>query len=327
MKPIQITHAYCLELKREVTITEARREYMCLPEGTPRFRFICSMNACWDESLESGVVIAGVNYDSLAEEAEKFVTAHFKRTKKGVHRVGCLWTCIEPAADVHTTDVDERAVRTARQKVTDLVTVFDPRVKSQNNHQNNPDLKESDKKTLAENFANHAFNTSRVPAISGETRTSDLQRLVDSYLEAKVRLTENEFERLPLKLVGQRRTTYKHYFSHIKSGHHTGVMYGDAVHIGDFGEGFKLRFLDLRNSLKIILYISKTQMNAYVHAKYLRKIVDELKKTRSYVTVYALGTLSQVTHSQTQQFELHVADLNYLALVLGANPNPKPNSE
>jgi hypothetical protein len=68
-------------------------------------------------------------------------------------------------------------------------------------------------------------------------------------------------------------------------------------------------------------------MNAYVHAKYLRKIVDELKKTRSYVTVDALGTLSQVTHSQTQQFELHVADLNYLALVLGANPNPKPNSE
>lgn len=115
---IRITRAFCVELNREVTITEARREYLSLEHPPKRFSFVCSDVHC----AGGNVRITGANYWVAADETLKFQTAHFRRL--GQHEAGCVW-CGEPA-NVPDSDTDISHGRLARAKLNDLITVFDP---------------------------------------------------------------------------------------------------------------------------------------------------------------------------------------------------------
>jgi hypothetical protein len=307
-------------------ITEARRAFFCMPQGTPRFKFICSSEACWPRKtapIALPVAVTGVNYDKLAEDTKKFRSPGFSRHPSEVHRLGCEWQGNEPEIVTTAVDDGERATRIARQKLHDLVTVFDPRIAvrkaAQNTNLNGAHQPGGGSIEDHDEAFKPRQNNAGTP---GENRTNDFQTLVDSYLEAKRELSEVDFKALPLKLVGEDKTTFNKYFRHIKLGEHSGVMYGGARHIRDYGDGFKLQFFDTINECPINFYASSELVNRYWHAKYLRRILEKLKTDHKYASVFAMGKLEEVLTDAGCRYELKIEDLRHFSLVLGPKTNP-----
>jgi hypothetical protein len=123
-----ITFAYCVELGHEVTITEARLEYLAMSSPPKRFNFLCSDTNCWDGPDGPGVMVVGANYTKPAEEGTKFRTPYFRRESRSAHhREGCMWITSDEAVtpDEYLTE-SEIARRIARRKMKDLVDIFDP---------------------------------------------------------------------------------------------------------------------------------------------------------------------------------------------------------
>lgn len=309
-----IQRAWCVELDREVSITEARREYLSLEHRPDGFTFYCHDLAC--RQAEKPVLVSGVNYRQPAEESAKYRKAHFRAHPKHPHYDACAWITGEVEAFQEEEDVERTSTKKARRKSTDLVTVFDPRLRSAN-----PGTGTQAAHSLAalNSGSDRASTRSERPSDSGtagEIRTSDLDELVDSYLEAKSTLSKEDFGALRLKIVGHGEIRYKDYFQWIGKTDCSGITYGGIRKIKDYKEGFCLYFHDGIKDQPVQLYVSATQLLKYRHWRYLRSIVDTVQANvrECYIQVFALGGLEYSDRHKC--WNLVVDDLSHLTLIL-----------
>jgi len=327
-----ITFAYCVELGCEVTITEARLEYLALESPPEKFHFLCSDPNCWDGPDGPGVMIVGANYRKPAEEGTKYRTPYFRREPRSAdHREGCMWRAAEDGLPTETIMTESETVRrAARKKMKDLIDVFDP--------------EGSDRKTQGSN-GNIDCNLGNSPThlhevtpfrphskrnLLGHTQTSHFHRLIESYREAKEKLTKDDFSKLELRIKGEGVTRWVKYFRPIKYGidfygrHHTGVIYGGAKFYKWYGQGFVLNFFDQINKMPVSLYISSQQLQAYRLSRSLTRAIniladDKSLNKKSYVTVYAMGKI--IPGKVDGTLALQVDDLRHLYFSISREEN------
>jgi hypothetical protein len=309
-----VTHAYCVELDKEVTIDEARRSFFDHIPKPARYTFLCSFPACRGKE----VVITGVNYTLNAEESAKVREAHFAARNPERHVADCEWRLADDESTIDERPFDaldeHSQLRRLRRKLTDLITEFDPL------HPAEPAAPMSVTEAEAPiPLAKRQHDRAHAPRelINDRTRTNDLERLVQSYREARQCLSSDELHAYQLAVVGHGRVRLVDYFCHLSRAdvHTTDVIiHGGARLEGRYGNGFKLRFLDRKNNLPVFLYVDRALMATYRHRRYLEGIVVRAPKHR-YVTAYINGRL--VLSPSGKSYGFQIDDLRQLALVLG----------
>lgn len=314
-----ITRAFCVELQQELSIVAARREYFSQESPRARFSFLCSTEAC----RAQGVKITGVRYDVKPQDHPTFVAAHFRANPNYEHHADCEWVDEVDAAEdtpaVQETE-SETALRKAKRKLDDYIDVFDPALKERVKSQSTPAEadKEPNQKPTHEKPASDAPKNKQPT----QTRTNNLERLVDSFRQAQAQLTKEEFALLPLRIPGQGEVSLRSYFRHIKFaqlGDERRVLYGGGL-VERYGTGFKFKFFDRLQGKLVTLYVSPAQMQAYRSSRYISELLSHADEVR-FFTVFALGTLQASPSGKSVSVEIE--DLRHLAIVLGPTKTPE----
>ncbi|RMQ44488.1 hypothetical protein ALQ04_01775 [Pseudomonas cichorii] len=316
MKPSKtITRAFCVELQQELSITAARREYFSQEPPRSRFEFLCSSEAC----RALGAKVTGVRYDVKPQDNPTFVAAHFRANPHYDHHATCEWVEddgqeVEEETAVEESDPQVRT-RKAKRKLDDYIDVFDPAIKEPVKEKAGPD-KAGPRVPQAANATPAAETSKPATPRYSETRTNNLERLVDSYRQAKAQLPADDFKLLTLKIPGQGELSLRSYFRHIKyaqTGDNGRVLYGGGL-VERYGLGFKFKFFDRLEGKLVTLYVSPAQMQAYRSSRYISELLSHADEVK-FFTVYALGNV--VKSPSGKSFSVEVADLRHLAIVLG----------
>ncbi|MFJ4141464.1 ATPase [Pseudomonas sp. NPDC089734] len=316
MKPSQtITRAFCVELQQELSITAARREYFSQEPPRSRFEFLCSSEAC----RAQGVKVTGVRYDVKPQDNPTFVAAHFRANPHYGHHPDCEWVdenAEETEAEVSSEESDPLVrQRKARRKLDDYIDVFDPVIKDPVKEKAGED--KSGSRTPQPANANPATATTSPGAPRyNETRTNNLERLVECYRQAKAQLSPDDFKLLTLRIPGQGELSLRSYFRHIKyaqTGNNEKVLYGGGL-VERYGLGFKFKFFDRLEGKLVTLYVSPAQMQAYRSSRYISELLSHADEVK-FFTVYALGNV--VKSPSGKSFSVEVDDLRHLVIVLG----------
>jgi hypothetical protein len=316
MKPSKpITRAFCVELQQELSIAAARREFFSQEPPRSRFEFLCSTEAC----RALGAKITGVRYDVKPQDNPTFVAAHFRANPHYDHDARCEWVGESedngPEAESAGTDPQAQA-RKARRKLDDYVDVFDPvldKPAKEKSQVEKAGPRKADPASSAGAASQVADN--RTPRYS-ETRTHNLERLVDCYRQARAELSPEEFKLLNLRIPGQGEMPLRSYFRHIKyaqPGDNGRVLYGGGL-VERYGAGFKFKFFDRLEGKLVTLYVSPAQMQAYRSSRYISELLSHADEVK-FFTVYALGHLTKSPSGKS--YSVEVADLRHLAIVLG----------
>ncbi|MEE4343581.1 ATPase [Pseudomonas alliivorans] len=316
MKPTKpITRAFCVELQQEMSIAGARREYFSQEPPRKRFEFLCSNEAC----RAMGAKVTGVRYDVKPQDNPTFVAAHFRANPHYDHHADCEWVdadADESAEDQIDANDPQTALRKAKRKLDDYIDVFDPTIKE-------PAKEKSGVEKTGSPAPAPAPGTAPAPPAEpkalrySETRTNNLERLVDSYRQAKAELSPEEFKLLKLRIPGQGELSLRSYFRHIKYaqlGDNGRVLYGGGLVEQRYGQGFKFKFFDRLEGKLVTLYVSPAQMQAYRSSRYISELLSHADEVK-FFTVYALGTLTKSPSGKS--FSVEVDDLRHLAIVLG----------
>ncbi|MEE4631958.1 ATPase [Pseudomonas alliivorans] len=316
MKPTKpITRAFCVELQQEMSIAGARREYFSQEPPRKRFEFLCSNEAC----RAMGAKVTGVRYDVKPQDNPTFVAAHFRANPHYDHHADCEWVDAdagESAEDQIDANDPQTALRKAKRKLDDYIDVFDPTIKE-------PAKEKSGVEKTGSPAPAPAPGTAPAPPAEpkalrySETRTNNLERLVDSYRQAKAELSPGEFKLLKLRIPGQGELSLRSYFRHIKYaqlGDNGRVLYGGGLVEQRYGQGFKFKFFDRLEGKLVTLYVSPAQMQAYRSSRYISELLSHADEVK-FFTVYALGTLTKSPSGKS--FSVEVDDLRHLAIVLG----------
>ena len=321
MKPTKpITRAFCVELQQEMSIAGARREYFSQEPPRKRFEFLCSNEAC----RAMGAKVTGVRYDVKPQDNPTFVAAHFRANPHYDHHPDCEWVdadADDPVEEQVDTNDPQAALRKAKRKLDDYIDVFDPTIKE-------PAKEKSGVEKAGNPAPPAAVSTAPVPPAEpkaprySETRTNNLERLVDSYRQARAELSPEEFKLLKLRIPGQGELSLRSYFRHIKYaqlGDNGRVLYGGGLVEQRYGQGFKFKFFDRLESKLVTLYVSPAQMQAYRSSRYISELLSHADEVK-FFTVYALGTLTKSPSGKS--FSVEVDDLRHLAIVLGPQKEP-----
>ncbi|WP_122341305.1 ATPase [Pseudomonas caricapapayae] len=316
MKPSKpITRAFCVDLQQELSIAAARREYFSQEPPRTRFEFLCSNEAC----RAMGAKVTGVRYDVKPQDNPTFVAAHFRANPHYDHHPGCEW--VDDSADEQPddqlveTDVQTR-LRKAKRKLDDYIDIFDPTIKVPAKDKSSVEKPDAGNQRPAAALAPQEPATPKAVRYS-ETRTNNLERLVDSYRQAKAELPLEDFKLLKLKVPGQGEVSLRAYFRHIKyaqTGDNGRVLFGGGLIEQRYGLGFKFRFFDRLDGKLVTLYVSPAQMQAYRSSGYISELLSHAEEVK-FFTVYALGTVTQSPSGKS--YGLEVDDLRHLAIVLG----------
>lgn len=314
-KIMKILHAYCRELADTVSIDVARRSFICEEPALDKYHFFCDDPHCGKETVR----ISGVNYRDPAEDIDKYVAAHYRKLDE--HHPECDWVKREndEAIELLPGESEEEATqRRLRRKLSDLVNYFDP--PSDKNDKDGPAqitapqaqggaaAPEGDQTPHQQGTASNA---------RGDIRTSSLERLVETYREAKANLSESEFRALEITIARQGKMKLGEYFCRIaRTSFETRdrVIFGGAWQLKRYGTGFSLRFYDDIDKKPVSLYISKDQMNEYRYRRHVEYILSKDASVR-YFTVYAIGHLEP--GKKEGAINLIVNDLRNLVITPG----------
>lgn len=305
---VRVVRAWCVELNEEVTISQARREYLSLENPPPGFTFFCNDLAC--RNIPGKVEVSGVNYRVPAEEKEKYRTAHFRARQQ--HDAACAWVIsnepVEKSVDIN----DDRAQRAARRKLRDLVTVFDPRRSGSPDEGANQCARAASGRPAS--VAGAPSGSSGRGREGGETRTTDLDRLVDSFLEAKAKLPPSDFRSLHLQIVGKGRVLLGDYFQQVARMVEFGVSFGGIKQIVPYGYGFSLTFYDKIEGAPIRLYVPAKRLQDFRYRRFLKASVTQVIESKGalYLRVYCIGRFERAP--ENKGWNLIVDDLNHLVL-------------
>lgn len=316
-----ITRAFCVELQEELSIVAARREYFSQEPPRARFSFLCSSEPC----RALGVKVTGVRYDVKPQEHPTFVAAHYRANPNYEHHADCEW--VDEAIETTVAQADETEaeseLRKVKRKLDDYIDVFDPTI--------NDRVKPAPPKGKPDNVAPEKADDIAVPADTLKTRqdkqnrTSNLERLVDSFRQAQASLSKEELALLTLRIPGQGEVALRAYFRHIKFAQlndERRVLYGGGL-VERYGTGFKFKFFDRLQGKLVTLYVSPAQMLAYRSSRYLSELLSHADEVR-FFTVFALGTL--VASPSGKSVSVEIEDLRHLAIVLGPAKDPEEAS-
>lgn len=312
---MKILHAYCRELSDTVSIDVARRSFICEDPPLEKYHFFCDDPYCGKETVR----ISGVNYRAPAEDIDKYRAAHYRIWDE--HHPECDWVKREKDKDIELLpgeSEEEAKQRHLRRKLSDLVNIFDP--PTHKNDEGRP----AQTKTPAvqggaiaptESYSPHTQGTaSNTP---GDIRTSSLERLVETFREAKANLSESEFNALEITVVRQGKMKLGEYFRRIaRTSLETKdrVIYGGAWQLKRYGTGFSFKFYDEIDKKSVSLYISKDQMNEYRFRRHIEYILSKDAFVR-YFTIYAIGHIEAGKKEGTMN--LVVNDLRNLVIAPG----------
>lgn len=323
MSKTKVLFAYCHELQRCVSIDEARTEFFSRrQEDRQRFTFSCSDRNC-------NVTISGVNYHVKAEDGNKFRAAHFRSPHP--HQSGCEWTQFTEEADQGRQPDETKAdytERKARQKLTDYINCFDPCVDEPDAAQDksgqpvplayvNPPVGDDDSAT------DKAHQWSRY------TRTNQLQRLVDTWQEARETLTYDEFRALRLRVLHYGQIYLHEYITHIQkelTNQYAGVVYGGGSLMKRYGRGFLINFFDKHDGKPVRLYIDKKLMEKGRFGHYVDDILDT--ENVRYFRVFLLNPDISERKDRTGKpvINLEISNLRQLAIYCELNASNDENS-
>ncbi len=308
---MRIERAYCVELEKIITADAARREFLSINTPPRRFNFLCADERC----RAAGTRVSGVSYRVAAQEHEKYRTAHFRRWDD--HTADCS----EGAENMDEVDegtnesVEEGLRRQARRKLTDFVDIFDPRpghASPTGDHAVN---------RLQACGSSHGGESGRleqrdISGTVGLTRTRYLEKLVDTFLEARSKLSDEEFVALRVHVINVGEISLRDYFCQIKGASFATcdrVLYGGAMLVKRYGAGFKLKFFDNVEGLPAFLYVSSKTLVGYRYKQYLNHILSHADAV-NYFRVFAIGKLHQGPSKKS--VDLTIMDLRHLAIIL-----------
>jgi len=267
--------------------------------------------------------VTAVNYDKLCVEQvskdgkHKIVgnVAHFKRSPNYSHSVDCEWIVLdeyENQEEIHDDESqDEYSQRQLRIKLNHFVQVFIP------DHQEFEYEAEGINNDVDKEAHNHTDTESRRSHLPGKrkpvkTQTTYLSKLVDTWIEAKSKLKEEEFGLLDLVIKNRRTMKLKYYFKHIRyaiKNRHDGVIWGGATVLKRYSSGFKLIFFDKVNGLPVHIYCADETMRAYRHRRYFNEVLNDKK---DYFNAYFLQA-DLVSTEKSYTFEIN--DLKMFHLI------------
>jgi hypothetical protein len=309
-----ITRAFCVELQQELSIVAARREYFSQELPRARFSFLCSSEPC----RALGVKITGVRYDVKPQEHPTFVAAHYRANPNYEHHPDCEWVDAEVALPVADETEAQGELRRVKRKLDDYIDVFDPTLKERPKQTAPRDKPDSDPLVEAEDASP---STGILKAKQDkQNRTSNLERLVDSFRQAQASLSKEELALLTLRVPGQGEISLRAYFRHIKFAQLNDdrrVLYGGGL-VERYGIGFKFKFFDRLQGKQVTLYVSPVQMQAYRSSRYLSELLSHADEVR-FFTVFALGRL--IASPSGKSISVEIEDLRHLAIVLGPAKN------
>ncbi|WP_373386595.1 ATPase [Pseudomonas alcaligenes] len=322
-KKARITRAYCVQLGEVLSITEARREFFSLPEPRRRFEFLCSNASCRDLPVKPE--ITAVNYDKHPNDTYR--AAHYRANDNFSHAPDCEWMIDEEAKEVDGKLPGETAEdalrRRAKRKLHDYIDTFDPNPQQATDHTSTGSTAQGGDATNG----HRRTGVDRGDNLSGSNRTSNLERLVECYRQARKELSDEEFKALTLQVQGLGKMPLSTYFKRItygKLGASNRVLYGGAGLIERYlGGGFRFRFIDKNDGKPVFLHVLSEQMKNYRFRNYL----DGLLRVEgaSYFSVFTLGELAL---SDTQKsIKLTVSDLKQLVVIPGFTQPSKANAE
>ncbi|WP_157658064.1 hypothetical protein [Burkholderia ubonensis] len=324
---MRITRAYCIDLDEVVTIDAARREFLSIEPTPERFRFLCSDEAC----RKAGVTVTGVAYTFNAAEGAKHVAAHFRAHNPEKHLSDCEWrkAARGDASDKPLpgeTDEDARQ-RIVRRKLTDFVLSFDPTDRDEGGEKPGSDVgDDGDDGEAGSGGHQRPTRPRKEGPTGGHASTRSLERLVETYREARVKLSDEEFRALALRVKKVGMLSLGEYFQPLtRCSEATAdrIIYGGATlsdrYPKDGGRGFKLKFYDKIDNLPVYLYVSQADVDAYRHRKYLCGIVDKIPAHR-FVRVFANGVIRRSPNGKS--YSVQISHPRHLALVLA---EPKDN--
>ena len=307
-----ITRAFCVELQQELSIVAARREYFSQELPRARFSFLCSSESC----RALGVKITGVRYDVKPQEHPTFVAAHYRANPNYEHHADCEWVdeaAATSAAEEAETEA-ETELRKVKRKLDDYIDIFDPDVKERAKPTSSTGKPDTETVERPED-APSPDDTIKARQ-DKQNRTSNLERLVDSFRQAQASLSKEELALLTLRIPGQGEVSLRAYFRHIKFAQlndERRVLYGGGL-VERYGTGFKFKFFDRLQGKLVTLYVSPAQMQAYRSSRYLSELLSHADEVR-FFTVFTLGTL--VASPSGKSVSVAIEDLRHLAIVLG----------
>ncbi|MGK0159410.1 ATPase [Pseudomonas mosselii] len=316
---IVISEAYCVELKENVSISEARRAYFSLPKPRARFTFQCSYSECL--ALDEPPAITGVNYANLPEETYR--AAHFRDPGKG-HVEGCPWQGDEPAASDEDRASDASVKdREAKRKLHDFIDEFDGTpVKPSAG----PGVAVGTGTEPAGRQGQSRRGVAKGNSFANRNSTSSFVRLVEYYRNAHKDLATSEFFALRLKVVGEGEMPLVSFFPNVSKAspdQPPRVIQGGARLEPRKGRGFMLWFIGRVDGKGVYLRVTSEEMDKYRFRGFFNDTLAQ--EDADYFRVFGLGRL--VLSDTGKSYRLDVEDLNHLTIFAVKKQQPKPEAD
>ncbi|MFA9500500.1 hypothetical protein ACERCG_08765 [Mannheimia sp. E30BD] len=321
---MSIYEAYCIQLNRVVSITEARTEFLNL-YPCKRFQFLCSTESC----RIKGVKITGVNYDHFPDEIKQ--SPHFKYLSKNniAHSADCQWnqTKIEPIAGESDEEYNLRKVRSKLHDFIDEFQLPEDDIGLQSEVTNSLS-------TTSQSKINKIISNQHNQAKRRYIKTNQLIRLVEAYLDAKKNLSEKEFLNLPLKVANSNIRYLYQYFRRTEKAIQrkqkcvciAEVEYTET----DKWLYFKLQkpFKENENSPEIPIYlgIKKIDLENYHYRRVLYAHIESNKYKNKYFKIYFIPqekdfNIKKMKNKDGKEIELYFFEINNLNLFCLFNYN------
>ncbi|MDP8185293.1 hypothetical protein [Phocoenobacter skyensis] len=291
--------AYCVELGRVVNIIEARLEFLS-QNKLNKFTFLCSNEEC----RNNGVKIIGVNYNKYPSEETK-LTPHFKYRSKNnkPHSSNCMWNQNKDIKKHKNESNDEFKLRKTKLTLNDYIDIFETQSPSKDNHSTSIIDKITTENNSIKTFNQKQNNKTEKP-IKKHTKTNQLMRLVESYLNARAKLPKELFLKLPLK-TPQKEITY--LYQYFRRAEKAIIEKKICVYIGDteFKENDKGLYFILKNQEAdktdksnkippIVVFISRDTFDKYRYRRALRDHINTNQYPKKYFKVYFIPEKEQL---------------------------------
>ena len=298
-------HAYCIQLKRNVTIGEIRNEYFSQEIPRKRYDFLCSDKNCIQKD-GTRTEIVGVCYDRLPvdTENETFRVPYFRLKQNIHHNEKCIWATAKKETGEPIRGHHEK-IRRETPKQNLIIDTFHINEVGKlsstaaNHVRHNEDNNQNTNTDRPHN--NYESNDGRHRKNHSSTRLLD--DLVYSYLEAKEVLNKEEFLHLPLHITGMGQIFFYQFFSHLtnfqegslkvyyagcyfKKIYPTGKTLDEITNRFGFSLSF-FDFFDTEREIEFNCYVSPDEMEVYRYRKTFKELIVR-QEEYDYLMAYFL---------------------------------------